>query len=291
MKNTNGPIILELPISYEELINSSFSIEKRLEEILHENPTNINAANNKWSNEQYCELNFIEPEIKDHTTLTIENYHNIDSSGVEYSTTVQDIKIMPTVLDTSNIEKIKCMKTNIACWWCTYTFDTYPVCAPLKYDECKDIFKVKGCFCSFNCAKSYLFFSERKTDLSIVSYLHKRITNKFSDIKKAPPKEILQKYGGPVSIDEYRQSFSKVLSYNLIEYPMIYIPSQLEKRKYILDDKKLSKETFSIYNKNKEKAIAISSVKIKKSIGRDALVKNSKKTKNTNSLNKMFSMK
>jgi hypothetical protein len=72
---------------------------------------------------------------------------------------------------------------------------------------------------------------------------------------------------------------------------MIYIPSQLEKRKYNLDDKKLSKETFSIYNKNKEKAIAISSVKIKKSIGRDTIVKNSKKTKNTNSLNKMFAMK
>ena len=91
------------------------------------------------------------------------------------------------------------------CWWCTYPFDTLPVCAPVNYDTRKDVFHVHGVFCSFECAKTYLV--DRKSsyvDTSLVTLLNKRLTGKLTRIRCAPSRLSLQRFGGHMTIDEFR---------------------------------------------------------------------------------------
>jgi hypothetical protein len=108
-------------------------------------------------------------------------------------------------------------KTNINCWWCTYKFDCLPTFIPDKYHDNK--FYVFGCFCTFNCAGAYNLnlndnkVWERYSLLKQMYYMiNKNNITSISDIdiNIAGPKELLEKYGGPMKIEEYRKN-SKIL--------------------------------------------------------------------------------
>jgi hypothetical protein len=298
-KHSNIPLVLVIPVSYDTLINSVFSKEKHLEDILTENPSLIYSANNSYTEQEGYNKDkdsYTSPQEDKYDKVdktdedkNIQIYNNIDANGLEFTTTISNLYVLPTILDMNNLEKIKSIKTDISCWWCCHQFNTYPVCAPVHYDSKKDIFKVKGCFCSFNCSKSYMYSSDNKIkEHSLISFLHKKITGKHTTIKNAPPKEILKKFGGTVGIEEYRESFNNVITYKQIVYPMIYVTSQLEKRKNNYNDKKLADNNIEIYKKNRSKHVELSNSKINKSLLRDTLVKNNKKNNNTNNLSKMF---
>lgn len=108
-------------------------------------------------------------------------------------------------------------KTNLNCWWCTYKFDCLPSYLPEKYSDNK--FYVIGCFCSFNCSGAYNLSLndnkvwERYSLLKQMYYMiNKEKINSIIDIEIniAGPKELLEKYGGPMKIEEYRKN-SKIL--------------------------------------------------------------------------------
>lgn len=102
--------------------------------------------------------------------------------------------------------------TNIYCWWCCHPFKDTPVQIPFRYK--KDKFEGSGCFCSYNCASAYNISNLGKVSNEIIcernSLLHlmyKKLNKvKHVEIKPAPPKEILQIFGGIISIDEYRKN-------------------------------------------------------------------------------------
>ncbi len=98
-------------------------------------------------------------------------------------------------------------KTNIACWWCTEQFTTMPCFIPDKCVNGK--YYVFGCFCSYNCAKAYNLSigddNKSTTRTSLLSKLCLAVLNK-SDVKAAPPSEMLKKFGGPKTIDEFRKN-------------------------------------------------------------------------------------
>lgn len=133
---------------------------------------------------------------------------------------------------TNNIKEIH-NKTNIdsSCWWCCHDLDINkpPIPLPVKYDDIKKTFKCRGVFCSFNCCLAYsVRFREGST--SLVYYLYKRMYGlKVNEIelKRAPPRETLQKFGGFLSIDAYRSSFENKTKYEIVEYPIIYISSEI----------------------------------------------------------------
>jgi hypothetical protein len=133
---------------------------------------------------------------------------------------------------TNNIKEIH-NKASIdsCCWWCCHDLDINkpPIPLPVKYDDIKKTFKCRGVFCSFNCCLSYsVRFREGST--SLVYYLYKRMyglkVNEI-DLKRAPPRETLQKFGGFLSIDAYRSSFENKTKYEIVEYPIIYISSEI----------------------------------------------------------------
>lgn len=94
---------------------------------------------------------------------------------------------------------------NSNCWWCTYEFDTLPVCAPLKYNSKRDEFTVYGFFCSFSCAKAFLLYKNTPyIDPALITLLNKRLTGSFETIPVAPSIQCLTRFGGNMTIEEFR---------------------------------------------------------------------------------------
>lgn len=105
------------------------------------------------------------------------------------------------VYDLSNFNK------NSLCWWCCHTFQNKPFFIPLEFNNKRNTFKVKGHFCSHNCAYTYYRTScpeniglFRKYMLDIYGY--------EGVIKEAPARESLKIFGGIWDITAYRMYFT-----------------------------------------------------------------------------------
>lgn len=96
-------------------------------------------------------------------------------------------------------------KTDIACWWCTEHFDTIPCHIPDKYNN--DTYYVFGCFCTYSCAKAYnsnMNDSRVALRMSLMTKMFSAVFETKEQINMAPPREMLKKFGGILSIDEFR---------------------------------------------------------------------------------------
>jgi hypothetical protein len=117
-----------------------------------------------------------------------------------------------------------------ACWWCTYNFDTYPLFLPEKFQNNK--YYVFGNFCSFACIFAYndnLDDYRRNIRNALIKKLYTDIFHTDCNIKPAGPREVLEKFGGPLTIDKYRDS--KILCTKTIKInipPMIPLLSYYE---------------------------------------------------------------
>jgi hypothetical protein len=97
-------------------------------------------------------------------------------------------------------------KTNIACWWCTYNFDTCPCFLPDHYKNNR--YYVFGNFCGFSCMLAYnenLDDYRKSIRTVLIKQMYREIfQNDNLIIKVAGPRELLTKFGGPLDISEYR---------------------------------------------------------------------------------------
>lgn len=128
-------------------------------------------------------------------------------------------------LNTNNINK------KSACFWCTYDFDTPQIYIPKLYY--KESYNVYGCFCSPECACSYLFNEHidnntKHERYQLLNYIYRKIYNYKKNIKLAPnPYYTLNKYMGNLDIEEYRQllTYERVLF--IIDKPLTKIYPEL----------------------------------------------------------------
>lgn len=107
-------------------------------------------------------------------------------------------------------------RTDILCYHCCHEFYNKPVLLPIDYNEQLKRYKVFGNFCSVNCAKSYGL--EDKTlskKIYLLSHMYKQLKGPDFRIKPAPPKYCLKKFGGTLTIDEYRKNFTNNKFYNI----------------------------------------------------------------------------
>ncbi len=187
--------------------NLNKSIEKLLEE-LHRRDAIINNLKSRIKDKSLFNENTL--------TLTKENKKQLINLG----------------LISVNKNKLNiCEKTSIACWWCTYNFDTQPLFMPDHYKN--NFYHVFGNFCSFSCMIAY---NEDMDDYrkSVRSALIKQLyCDIFScdemNIKAAGPREILDKFGGIMTINKFRDPMivsSKVIKMSIP--PMIPLISDYE---------------------------------------------------------------
>jgi hypothetical protein len=149
--------------------------------------------------------------------------HNIELMSANKAINVK--KVNSKVVDIESKNQIP-EKTKIACWWCTHNFDTVPCGIPEKYHDSK--YYVFGCFCSFNCALAYILKDDEhriSMRVSLVKRLYTELCETQKPLYPAPPKEILQKFGGTYTIDEYRKESTCLLAGSPYkEYKMIMAP-------------------------------------------------------------------
>jgi len=121
-------------------------------------------------------------------------------------------------------------KTNISCFWCTYEFDTLPCFLPDRYF--KGYYYVFGCFCSFGCAAAYnMKMDDYRTHIrhGLLSNIYHSVFKTDKPVPIAEQKEITTKYGGPISIDTFRDPLAICKKeHRMLIPPMIPLISQIE---------------------------------------------------------------
>lgn len=169
-------------------------------------------ANSENSNEYDIKTLLLELKKKDQLIKKLKNQTPIQKpiqnieSGCIFNKEANKKIINLKLFDINNDGKpIIVDKTNIACWWCSYNFDTLPCFLADRYVNEK--YYVFGCFCSYSCAMKYnsnLGDYRVATRQAIMKDLCNTIFGSTEMIIEAPEKELLEKFGGPMTIEEFR---------------------------------------------------------------------------------------
>jgi hypothetical protein len=147
-----------------------------------------------------------------------------------------------SITDTINIG-LWPTKTTLLCWYCTRDFINYPIGIPYKKTLENDVSTIYtiGCFCSFSCAFTWNKYRSNRIllpsniwDTESLIYNLYYICGGKDAIVEAPPKEILLKYGGKLSDEEY----GKLLDNNKTYLVSISMPPMISLF-HIIDIKKI----------------------------------------------------
>lgn len=139
------------------------------------------------------------------------------------------------------------------CWYCCHPFSTAPVGIPEKLiNDGTDrwTFQLYGNFCSYNCASRYLNphgdnlddyasiesnfdlirSDEKSEQMQLLELLcHIETDKDIADkIKLAPPRLSLKRFGGKLTIEEFRQNFNHHMEYHVFKSPLVPISYELE---------------------------------------------------------------
>lgn len=143
------------------------------------------------------------------------------------------------------------VSTDRACFYCTEEFKTVPIGIPVRYNNGK--FYCRDNFCSFNCAAAYIFsgfdikYHFRKWEYysllcMMASMINKELKDeneeisqdKVMNVKLAENRNLLRKFGGPLTIEKYREQFYVLDSkYSLLYPPLSCMYPQAEVAQYI----------------------------------------------------------
>ena len=137
---------------------------------------------------------------------TFNNSNNIDNQ----SNTCPMVK--ETVFDWKS-------STKTHCFWDCHPFDHAPCGIPHSFF---DGMALQPCFCSFECALSYIQQDQSYGMWEKVSLLKNMYRKQFSNEAKlncAPPRETLKIFGGPLTIEEFRKK-NHNMNYFIIKRPL-----------------------------------------------------------------------
>jgi hypothetical protein len=126
------------------------------------------------------------------------------------SQTCSGIKVHHTPLPMCQLDSTS---GSVCCWWCTCPFDGNPVHLPHRIVD--DVFQVTGYFCSFNCCLAYNVAKKERASQQRETLLHvmyHKLLGPFpsTSIIPAPPREVLEKFGGWMTIEEFRSKSTQI---------------------------------------------------------------------------------
>ena len=95
------------------------------------------------------------------------------------------------------------------CWWDSHEFSTPPVGCPIHHDSIRNEFHLQGYFCSWSCARAYAAKYVSYSTGLMVPFWMRSILQQSGATKTDPPPaaphwSVLTRFGGSMSIDEYR---------------------------------------------------------------------------------------
>tara|TARA_B100001769_G_scaffold271065_1_gene263270 strand:+ start:10501 stop:11334 length:834 start_codon:yes stop_codon:yes gene_type:complete len=143
-----------------------------------------------------------------------------------------------------------------ACFWCTCDFDNPPIYIP-KF-EINKTYQCYGCFCSPECAVSYLFnehidIATRVERYSLLNYLYCKIYDYDKNIKPAPnPHYLLDKFNGNLTIQEYRKLLKNERLLLIVDKPLARILPELHEDNddFLLSKKSIPSSKYTLRKKD-----------------------------------------
>ena len=202
------------------------------------NYINSNFENNESPNkENECTNNF---------NMDIPNDDNILSNNdkINYKKTIsKKLKELTFNLKHNNINN------KSGCFWCTCPFDNEPIYLP-KYELNSTIY-CYGCFCSPECACSYLMnenidSSSKFERYYLLNNIYGKIYNYDKNIKPAPsPYYLLNKFYGNLDIQEYRKLLENERLLLVVDKPLSQILPEIyeENEDFLITAKIVSKSS------------------------------------------------
>ena len=96
------------------------------------------------------------------------------------------------------------------CWWCCHNIPKTMLRMPISFDEESKQFQGVGQFCSFPCMKAYnneqpkVSGNKLVIKMLITQLIQMSQENALINVPNAPPRESLTRFGGTLSIEEFR---------------------------------------------------------------------------------------
>lgn len=243
-------IILHLKCSLKDLYDSSipksnidsFHFSNHTTELSYE----IVGNHNNKQNLQVCDS-----EVNS-TKIINDNCNNLEQQP-DTKDIWKKLKLLERDLHHNTISDKKS-----ACFWCTCDFDNPPVYIP-KF-HINNSYSVYGCFCSPECATSYLMKdnidnSTRFERYHLLNHIYSKIYNYIKNIKPAPnPFYLLDKYYGNLSIQEYRAMLRSDRLFIVVDKPLTRVLPELHEDNddFIINNKIIPSNIYKI-NPNKSK--------------------------------------
>lgn len=244
----------------------------QVQELIKDNDEENSEYKEEKTENIYSEKTQNKDELFEKRSIPIDNYLSQSQVIVNY---ISEYTLMPEFISSQKTGKLP-TKTNIHCWWDTYHFDHQPVGYPIKhtisnqheivlvgphikintqpikvtnhYEFPKDRFYVSGCFCSYNCMLAYIKSHHINCD-QLLKYMFKTMHGNKLNIKPAPPFQALERFGGPLSITKFRESFD-IIDYTLLKIPIISVPPNLEEKESIKNN-----NNYNSYNNNNNNTV------------------------------------
>jgi len=166
--------------------------------------------------------------------VIFKKYHQLDITSINHQLNQQNnykrIHLMLPTFESGWPEK-----SSYACWNCSEKFENSPIGLPVIHENRKYLeYRLEGNFCSFGCAARYLFENEtgsafwQRFDILNLLYNQMSESKELLKVELAPPRLALKKYGGQLSIEEYRRSQLTQKNYKVYRYPLKPCPYFLE---------------------------------------------------------------
>ena len=234
-KDTKANVILHLKCSIKDL---QLNISSEIKSYNFQNQTELTYdIINKENNDKEKKLNTYEDNKEDYNEETIIDYREI----------CKKLKELENNLHLNNI----CDKKS-SCFWCTFEFDNPPVYIPKHF--IKESYHVYGCFCSPECATSYLMqenidSSSKFERYSLINNIYSKIYNYKKNIKPAPnPFYMLEKYYGNLSIQEYRALLRNERLFLVVDKPLTKIMPELHEDNddFIINNKIITSNNYQM---------------------------------------------
>jgi len=175
-----------------------------------------------------------EPEVNDEVKIKRENQLIGSLITGRYGESAENLF---TKVSIYNLNQPTMNDGTYLCWWCCHKFRGVIIPLPYRYVEPveksrnyykvlengkkrwigrhyieseKPFFKVRGCFCSYNCARSYnlklTYDGEKSYRDSLINFFYRKMSgdNVLKNIPAAPPRETLIAFGGHLNIAQFR---------------------------------------------------------------------------------------
>ncbi len=179
-----------------------------------------------------------------------------EEDNTDYFRVLKKVKLLKLIM--SEEEKREWdISTENCCFYCTEKFQTVPIGIPVRYYRGK--FFCRDNFCSFNCAASYIFsgfdnkYNFKKWEYySLLCLMASLITKELEEnekngditqsdkkkqsvkVKMAEDRNLLKKFGGPLTIEQFRKNFYVLDSnYTLLYPPICCMYPQAEVAHYV----------------------------------------------------------